>query len=100
MRMQGELVRLPVLAYCPCERCCGKKDALTAAGMNPAKRGVAVSESSGIPLGAIVVVPGYGAATADDVSPGDEARIEIRLQSHEKAKEWGRQVLEVHWRQP
>lgn len=102
---------LVVSAYCPGSCCCGTSaDGKTATGRDATKSGVAVDPKV-IPLGSRLDIPGYsrtnGTSTAggawilaDDVGGAIKGkRIDIRMQTHQEALNWGRKTLRVRvWR--
>lgn len=78
-----------------CEGCSG----VTATGIdlnaNPDQKVIAVDPDV-IPLGTEVYVEGYGRAIAGDTGGGiDGNEIDVYVQSHDKAMEWGRKSVEV-----
>jgi 3D (Asp-Asp-Asp) domain-containing protein len=97
---------MTVTAYCPCAKCTPGKGK-TASGRDAKKDGVAVDKRV-IPLGSRLDVPGAKTGSngngswllADDTGSaivGDV--IDVRMQSHDEAKRWGRKELRVRiWR--
>lgn len=82
-------------AYCPCARCCGKSDGITATGMRAGK-GVIAVDPRVIPLGSRVYVTGYGAAVAADTGGAIRGnRIDVCFPSHGKALRWGRRTVQI-----
>lgn len=88
-------------AYCPCKICCGKySDGKTATNRSAYTTGVAVDRTV-IPLGSRLDIPNYGNwILADDVGRGIIGNsIDIRLQSHQEAINWGVKTIKIRvWR--
>lgn len=94
-----------VTHYDCCLECCGKTDGITASGLR-ATPGVTVAvDPDVIPLGADVLVD-YGDGEihyyrADDVGGSIKGnRIDLCVESHEKADELGRRQATVWWVMP
>lgn len=91
-------VKVRATAYCPCSKCCGKHaDGKTATGRDAYKAGIAV-DSSVIPLGSRVDIPGHNRGSngngswilADDTGGAIKGRrIDVRFKTHKEALEWG-----------
>ena len=80
-------------AYCPCVKCCGKTDGITATGTKAiAGRTIAVDPSV-IPYGTEVIINGntYIAEDCGGAINGND--IDIFFDSHEAALQFGRQTL-------
>jgi 3D (Asp-Asp-Asp) domain-containing protein len=94
-------LRMRVTAYCPCSRCCGRfADGKTACGKPVWTNGARfVAAPKWVPFGAKVRVPGYFEAIAVPVLDrgGDiyGHRLDVFFLSHEVAKQWGMQYLDV-----
>jgi 3D (Asp-Asp-Asp) domain-containing protein len=83
-----------VTAYCPCERCCGKSDGITATGVKAtAGRTVAVDPTE-IPYGTEVIVNGHTYIAEDCGGAIKGNRIDIYFDSHQEALAFGVQNLE------
>ena len=92
--------------YCPCSTCCGQHaDGLTASGRDARTAGIAV-DSSVIPLGSRVDIPGYARGPNSNGSwiPADDTgnpahitgnRIDIRFRSHVEARQWGKRKIRI-----
>ncbi len=97
------LTHVKVTAYCPCTKCCGPVAVgLTATGRDAWETlGVAVDFKS-IPKNCTLEIPGVGQLVADDTGGAmrQDAKkgiyhIDVRFHSHEEAKKWGVQLLEI-----
>lgn len=81
--------------YCPCEKCCGKSNGITASGTR-AREGKTISvDPSVIPLGTEVIIDGHE-YTAEDTGAGIVGNhIDMFVESHEKALQLGVRSAEV-----
>ncbi len=93
-----EWYTIEVSFYCPCYRCCGKTNGITASG-NYATEGVTVALPSSIPFGTRIVIDGHeyicqdrGGAIID--YGGNFIRADIYLNSHEECLRRGRYYTE------
>ena len=85
-----------LLAYCPCNKCTGTYTT-TASGTIPmAGRTVAVNPNV-IPYGSVVYIDGHGEYVAEDTGavPRRSRVIDIFMECHETALEFGRKQAEV-----
>ena len=85
-----------IYAYCPCEKCCGSgASGITATGTTAtAGRTIAVDPDV-IPLGSVVIIGG-NEYIAEDTGSGIKGKtIDLYMDSHEAALEWGVRYLEV-----
>ena len=82
--------------YCPCEKCCGKTDAITATGtVATADRTIAVDPSV-IPYGTEVIIDGKTYVAEDCGGAIKGNRIDIFCDSHQEAINRGRIEREVY----
>ena len=96
--------RMKVTAYDPgCVECCGKwaGNMKTSTGKDASLPGCA-ADPRVLRYGSIIDIPGYGVVEIDDTGGAmrqDAKRqiihIDIRMQSHEAARAWGVQWLDV-----
>ncbi len=80
-------------AYCPCKKCCGKTDGITATGTTAtAGRTIAVDPSV-IPYGTEVIINGntYIAEDCGGAVKGND--VDIFFNTHEEALQFGRRTL-------
>lgn len=54
-----------ITAYCPCVKCCGKNDGITASGVK-AVEGVTVAMNKSIPFGTKIYIDGVGERIVQD----------------------------------
>ena len=85
-----------ITAYCPCEKCCGKTDGITATGTKAtAGRTIAVDPNV-IPYGTTIEIEGVGVRIAEDCGGAIKGnRIDLLFDTHEEALEWGMQTRQV-----
>lgn len=84
-----------ITAYCPCVRCCGKSDGITASGVK-AVEGVTVAMNKSIPFGTKIYIDGVGERVVQDRGGAIKGnKIDLYFDSHEKALEFGRQTKQV-----
>lgn len=86
-------IKVVATAYCPCSKCCGKSDGITATGTKAtAGRTIAVDPSV-IPYGSEVIINGHTYVAEDTGGAIKGNRIDIYFATHEDAKSFGRQTL-------
>lgn len=81
-------------AYCSCVKCCGKDDGITKSGVKVHKGTLAVDPRV-IPMGSKVYIEGMGWFIAEDTGNFSGNRIDIYMETHEKALQFGRQKVNV-----
>lgn len=83
-------------AYCPCKRCCGKTDGITASGTQAtAGRTVAVDNSI-IPYGTEIIIDGHSYIAEDCGAAVKGYTIDIFFTTHEEALSFGKQTKTVY----
>lgn len=90
-----------ITAYCPCERCCGKTDGITATGTAATEGRTIAVDPSVIPYGSVVYFEGMdgciGGYVAEDCGGAIKGnRIDLFCADHETALEWGVREMEVY----
>ena len=86
-----------VTAYCPCEKCCGKEDGITATGTQAtAGRTIAVDPEL-IPYGTKVQIGGNIYVAEDCGSSIKGRRIDVYFDSHDEAKAYGVKETTCTW---
>lgn len=90
------LGKFKLTAYCPCSRCCGKwAGGNTASGTKPtANRTIAV-DTNVIPFGTEVIINGVTYIAEDTGSAINGNKIDVYMESHEAALQFGVQYQEV-----
>lgn len=108
------VVQMKVTAYCLCERCCGKWALRQAQGKSASKeRRTSIGDNAKIydgvaadpkllPYRTHLKIPGIGIKEVDDTGGGMRQsakqsiyHIDVRMPSHQQAREWGVQWLDV-----
>lgn len=95
-------ITMTVTAYSPDERSCGQwADGVTASGYSVWTNGMklAAADTSVLPFGSLISVPGYdGGAVVPVLDRGGAIkgnRLDMLYPTHEQARRWGAQQLEV-----
>jgi len=81
-------------AYCSCVKCCGKSDGITKSGVK-VHQGTLAVDPRVIPFGTKVYIEGMGWYIAEDTGNFSGRRIDIYMESHEEALEFGRRKVKV-----
>lgn len=83
-----------VTAYCPCVKCCGKTDGITATGtVATAGRTIAVDPTV-IPYGSEVILNGVTYIAEDCGGAIKGNKIDMFFDTHEEALQWGVKYIE------
>jgi 3D (Asp-Asp-Asp) domain-containing protein len=95
-------IRMTVTAYSPDERSCGDSaDGITASGYSVLTNGgrMVAADTSILPLGSMIAVPGYDAGEVVPVLDRGGAikgnRLDVLFATHEEAIRWGVKTLDV-----
>ena len=84
-----------ITAYCPCVKCCGKSDGITASG-EKAIEGMTVAMDKSIPFGTKIYIDGVGERIVQDRGGAIKGnRIDLYFDSHQEALNFGRQTKQV-----
>lgn len=97
---EPELVSLgtfTVYAYCPCETCCGQwSGGPTASGVMPEEGRTVAADWDVLPAGTEIYIDGVGWRTVEDTGSGINGnKLDLYMDSHQDALEWGVQEVEV-----
>lgn len=97
---EKELVSLgtfTALAYCSCPQCCGQwSSGPTASGTMPEAGRTVAADWSVLPAGTEIYIDGLGWRTVEDTGSGIAGdKLDIYMESHQAALEWGVRKLEV-----
>lgn len=96
-----------ITAYCPCEKCCGywatvrptdeNGDPIvyTASGKIAAQGVTVAADTSVLPFGTVLVIDGHEYTVQDRGGMVKGNHVDIYFDSHEAAKEWGTQYMEI-----
>ena len=83
-------------AYCPCEKCCGKTDGITASGAKAKANHTIAADISLLPFGTIVEINGIEYTVEDIGGAVKGNHIDIFFDTHEEAIQFGKQKAEVY----
>lgn len=82
-------------AYCPCVKCCGKSDGITASGVKAVQGVTIAADTSVLPFGTKVEIDGKVYTVQDRGGAIKGNRIDIYFDSHEEALKFGRQTKTI-----
>lgn len=84
-------------AYCPCETCCGQwSGGPTASGVLPEEGRTVAADWDVLPAGTEIYIDGIGWRTVEDTGSGINGnKLDLYMDSHQDALEWGVRELEV-----
>lgn len=83
-------------AYCPCAKCCGKSDGITATGTVATQGRTIAVDPSVIPYGTEVVINGNTYVAEDCGGAIKSNKIDIYFDSHAEALQFGVQYADVY----
>lgn len=84
-----------ITAYCPCVKCCGKADKITASGVK-AIEGITIATDKSIPFGTKIYIDGVGERIVQDRGGAIKGnRIDLYFENHQEANNFGRQTKQV-----
>lgn len=86
-----------VYAYCPCETCCGQwSGGPTASGVMPEEGRTVAADWDVLPAGTEIYIDGVGWRTVEDTGSGIKGNsLDLYMDNHQDALEWGVQEIEV-----
>ena len=85
-----------ITAYCPCVKCCGKTNGITASGTK-AEQGVTVAaDTNKLPFGTKIYIDGIGERVVQDRGGAIKGnKIDLFFSDHQSALNFGRQTKQV-----
>ena len=89
------LGQFKITAYCPCVKCCGKSDGITATGSKATEGRTIAVDPKVIPYGTEVVVDGHTYIAEDCGGAIKQKKLDIFFDSHQEALNFGVQYKEV-----
>lgn len=93
---QPKSLEVVATAYCPCVKCCGKSDGITATGTKAtAGRTIAVDPSI-IPYGTEITIDGVTYIAEDCGGAIKGNKVDIFFNTHEEALQFGKRVLTAY----
>ena len=82
-----------VTGYCPCAKCCGKTDGITASGAK-AKANHTIAAPKTYAFGTKIELEGYGTFVVEDRGGAIKGnRIDRFFNTHQEALNWGRKKV-------
>ena len=82
--------------YCPCVKCCGKNDGITASGKKATANHTVAVDKSKIPLGSKLIINGKTYYAEDVGGAIKDTRIDIFFDTHQEALNFDRQQGDVY----
>lgn len=82
--------------YCPCARCCGKTNGITANGSHATANHTIAADTRNLPFGTQVVINGQVYTVEDRGGAIKGNRIDIFFASHQEALVYGRRTVNVY----
>jgi len=82
-------------AYCPCVKCCGKTDGITASGAKAVEGITVAADTSVLPFGTKIIIDGHEYTVQDRGGAVKGNKIDVYFDSHQRAIEFGVQYKEV-----
>lgn len=84
-----------ISAYCPCAKCCGKTNGITASGVR-ASANHTIAASSAYSFGTKIEIEGLGIFTVEDRGGAIQGnKIDVFFNSHQEALNFGRKQLRI-----
>lgn len=82
-------------AYCPCVKCCGKSDGITATGVKAKENRTVAADPNILPYGTEILC-GMGEFVVEDCGGAIKGnRVDFFFDSHEEALKFGRQQFTI-----
>jgi 3D (Asp-Asp-Asp) domain-containing protein len=82
-------------AYCPCEKCCGKNDGITATGVKAKENRTVAADPNILPYGTEILC-GMGEFVVEDCGGAIKGnRVDFFFDTHEEALKFGRQEFTI-----
>lgn len=85
-----------ITAYCPCAKCCGKSDGITATGTQATQGRTIAVDPNVIPYGTTVYIDGVEYIAEDCGGAIKGNRVDLYFDSHADALEYGVQTKELY----
>lgn len=86
------LGKFEITYYCPCKKCCGKINGITASGAKASEGITIAADTNKIPLNSFVYINGLGCRIVQDRGGCIKGnKLDVFVSSHEKALQLGRQ---------
>lgn len=93
---EKHIERYTVTAYCPCVKCCGKSNGITASGIKAVEGVTVAADTNILPFGTKIYIDGVGERIVQDRGGAIKGnRIDLYFSDHQSALNFGRQTKEV-----
>ncbi len=92
---EKHIERYTVTAYCPCVKCCGKSNGITASGIKAVEGVTVAADTNILPFGTQLQIDGNIYTVQDRGGAIKGNRIDIYFDTHEKALQFGRQTKDI-----
>ena len=89
-------INVVATAYCPCNKCCGKSDGITAIGVKAKEGRTIAADPKVFPYGTKILIDGNVYTVEDCGSAIKNNKVDIFFESHEKALDFGVQYLTAY----
>ena len=88
-------MKVVATAYCPCEKCCGKSDGITATGVKAKANRTVAADPNILPYGTEILC-GMGEFVVEDCGGAIKGnRVDFFFDTHEEALKFGRQEFTI-----
>lgn len=88
-------MQIVATAYCPCVKCCGKNDGITATGVKAKANHTVAADPKVLPYGTEILC-GMGEFVVEDCGGAIKGnRVDFFFDSHEEALKFGRQEFSI-----
>lgn len=91
-----DLGSFKITYYCACEKCCEKNDGITASGNKAIEGRTIAADTRILPMGSVVVIDNHVYVVEDIGGAIKGNKIDIYVESHEKALEKGVKFANVY----
>lgn len=89
------LGKFTITAYCPCKKCCGKSDGITASGTKATAGRTIAADISKYPFGTKLYIEGHEYIVEDKGGSIKKNKIDIFFNTHQEALQYGKRQVEV-----
>lgn len=89
-------MEIVAVAYCPCEKCCGKSDGITATGVEAKANRTVAADPNILPYGTEILC-GMGEFVVEDTGGAlkGKNRVDFFFDTHEEALKFGKQQFTI-----
>lgn len=89
-------IKVIATAYCPCEKCCGKNDGITATGVRARANHTVAADPNILPYGTEILC-GMGEFVVEDTGAAlkGEPKVDFFFETHQEAVEFGVQEFSI-----